>query len=271
MAVCCVLAGFSQNFAKMSAVPPQTGQILTCPTPLSTNRENFDIYLTEQSFAELALTALCSNAVIQRQFGNVRVTIGENDYDTFRYISHGVSDLALVKANVVTAFGADDIYGYEEVAMHPDYSAYFIALKEKPVLTKEYLLGKRIGILDYPSSRSGHIVPKTRLKALGLNANNIDLRYYNSHAELRRALWAGDVDIISSYWDKNDGNKLSKSYITALEDSVSGMRWYLKMQTRNTDLRCAVQSAIKMMSANQSKKYYQQIIVEEPCVDAVNQ
>ncbi|WP_252736345.1 PhnD/SsuA/transferrin family substrate-binding protein [Aestuariibacter sp. A3R04] len=244
---------------------------MTCSTALSTNPETFDIYLTEQSFAELALSALCSNPVIQRQFGNVRVTIGENDYDTFRYISHGVSNLALVKANVVTAFGADEIYGYEEVAMHPDYSAYFIALKEKPELTKEYLLGKRIGILDYPSSRSGHIVPKTRLKALGLNTNNIHLHYYNSHGELRRALLAGDVDIISSYWDKNDGKKLSRSYITALEESVSGMRWYLKMQTRNTDLRCAVQSAIQTMSANQTKKYYQQVQIEEPCIDAVTQ
>ena len=269
--MCCLVLGFFQKYEKLSPVPPLTGQVLSCESPLSNNTDDFDVYLTEQSFAQLALAAFCENPVIKRQFGNVRITVGQNDYDTFRYINHGVSDLALVKSNVVKAFGASQIYGYEEVASHPDYTAYFIALKEKPLLTKEYLLGKRIGILDYPSSRSGHIVPKTILKSLGLNENNVELHYYNSHQELRRMLLAGEVDIISSYWDKNDAETLSKSYITALESSVSGMRWFLKMQTRNTDLRCAVQTVIHHISQEQTKKYYQQVELKEPCADAISQ
>ncbi|MEG3766038.1 PhnD/SsuA/transferrin family substrate-binding protein [Alteromonas sp. 14N.309.X.WAT.G.H12] len=264
----CLIVGFYQKYEKIAAIEPQTAQVLTCPAPLSSNTDNFDVYLTEPSFAQLARKEFCINPVIKRQFGNVKITIGQSDYDTFRYINHGVSDLALVKNNVVNAFGASEIYGYEEIATHPDYNAYFIALKEKPELSKEYLLGKRIGILDYPSSRSGHIVPKTVLKSLGLNENNIKLQYYNSHQELRRVLLAGEVDMIASYWDKNDSNILSKSYITALENGVSGTRWYLKMPTRNTDLRCAVQQVVVSMSASQTNKYYQQIELKDPCIDA---
>ncbi|MBT79945.1 MAG: hypothetical protein CL587_06075 [Alteromonadaceae bacterium] len=268
IAACCLATGFFQKFGNLPLVGPQTGQVLNCADRFSSNADDFDIYLTEQTFSESALKAFCQNPVIKRQFGNVRITVGQNDYDTYRYINHGVSDLALVKNNVVSAFGASEIYGYEEVASHQDYAAYFIALKEKPVLSKEYLLGKRIGILDYPSSRSGHIVPKKILKTLDLNPNNVELHYYSSHKEMRRALLSGEVDIISSYWDKNDGEILSRTYITPLENSVKGMRWYLKMQTRNTDLKCAVQNVIQAISAAQNKKYYQQVELKEPCVNA---
>lgn len=268
IAIICLCAGFFQKYEKLPQIAPQTGQLMHCDERFSINEDDFDVYLTEQTFSESILAALCSDPVIKRQFGDVKITVGQNDYDTFRYINHGVSDLALVKNNVVNAFGASEIYGYQEIASHQNYTAYFIALREKPELTKEYLLGKRIGILDYPSSRSGHIVPKTVLKSLDLNDNNVELHYYSSHQELRRGLLAGEVDIISSYWDKNDGESLSKSYITPLEDSVSGMRWYLKMQTRNTDLKCAVQDIIREVSASQTKKYYQQVEIKEPCGDA---
>ncbi len=264
-AVLCGVLGFINSYGQIQAIPPQTGQRLHCPEDISTNRESFDVYVTDISIGEMAIDRLCTNTVVKRQFGNVTVVVGQNDYDTFRYINHGVVDLALVKSNVVESFGADDIYGYKNIASHPDYSAYFIALREKPALTKEYLLGKRIGILDYPSSRSGHIVPKTVLKSLGLTETNVDLHYYNSHKELRRALLAGDVDIISTYWGNNDENILSKNYTTALIDNVSGMQWYLKMQTRNTDLLCATQDIIRAISDAHPRSYYQNVSLNVEC------
>jgi hypothetical protein len=257
--------GYVQNSQKIDDISPQTTSKLRCDAPLSQNRKEFVVYLTEQSIAEKALPLLCANNVVQRQFGDVQVIIGRNDFDTFRFVNHGVPELTLVKSNVVDAFGADRIYHYDSIAAHPDYSAYFIALREKPALSKEYLLGKRIGILDYPSSRSGHIVPKTVLQRLGLNDSNIKLYYYNSHQELRRALMAGEVDIISSYWGKADEQILSRSYITSLENSVPGMRWYLKMQDNNTDLRCAIQQVITEISNNHPRKYYRDVVLINEC------
>jgi len=264
-AVVCFVIGFYQKITNFEQVPPQVGQFAYCDDPLSSNKDVLNVYLTETSMASTLLNKLCNNPIVKRQFGNVQLMVGQNDYDTFRYINHGVSDLALVKSNVVEAFGAHEIYGYETLATHNNYSAYFIALREKPQLTKEYLIGKRLGILDYPSSRSGHIVPKTVLQSLGLSENNVTLRYYSSHEELRRALSAGEVDVIASYWSDTDERQLSKNYITALVNDVSGMRWYLRMQTRNTDLRCALQQVIQSATSQSNKSYYQNVKLVDKC------
>ena len=246
-------------------MPPQTGRTLTCQTELQNNLDTFSVYVTDGSIANMALERLCDNKIIKRQFGQVRVIVGQSDYDTFRYINHGVVDLALIKRNVVDAFGADQIYGLTLIASHPNYSAFFISQREKPLLEKEYLLGKRIGLLDYPSSRSGHIVPKTILQNLGLTENNVDIVYFNSHKDLRRALLAGEVDIISSYWAEEDAQILSKNYATPLLKSVSGMQWFLKMQMQNTDLLCAMQSVVKDIADSHARPYYKTLVLVNGC------
>ncbi|MCW8109688.1 hypothetical protein OPS25_14350 [Alteromonas ponticola] len=267
MAIVFGYLGFNKTFKKFGEVPTPITQTIQCETRLSENQSFFSVYITDRAVAEAVLNLLCNDSVVKRQFGDVEVRIGHSDLDTFRYINHGVSDLALIKSNIVEAFVADQIYGYEAVATYPDYQAYFIALREKPQITKEYLLGQRIGILDYPSSRSGHIIPKTVFNSLGLTENTVTLSYYNSHQELRNALRAGEVDIISSYWDHADNETLSKNYITPIDDTVTGMRWYLKMQTQNTDLKCAIQTMIKNLAASQSKGYYKRVELLEDCLE----
>ncbi len=264
-ALVCGSVNYFQNSDEYSDIAPQTGQYLTCKTDLQGNSDVFSVYVTDGRIAEMASERLCNDKTIKRQYGEVKVTIGQSDYDTFRYINHGVVDLALVKSNVVDAFGADQIYGLTKVASHPDYSAFFIALRERPLLSKEYLLGKKIGLLDYPSSRSGHIVPKTVLQNLGLSDSNLDIVYFSSHQELRRALLAGDIDIISSYWAEEDKDNFSRNYATPLQESVSGMQWYLKMQTQNTDLFCAIQSVIHEVAMSHPRPYYKTITLEEGC------
>ena len=264
-ALICSVVGYVKNSSAYHDIPPQTGQLLTCKTGLDENNDVFLAYITDVRIAYMVNERLCSDATIKRQYNAINVIIGQSDYDTFRYINYGVADLALVKKNIVDAFGADQIYGLTKVAAHPDYSAFFISLREKPQLTKEYIFGKRIGLLDYPSSRSGHIVPKTVLHELGLTDNNVDIVYYSSHKELRRALLAGEIDIISTYWAQEDSEKFSKNYAAPLLESVSGMQWYLKMQTKNTDLFCAVQSVINDIATTHPRPYYRNISLVEGC------
>ena len=265
VALLCSLASYYKNSMLYDDILPQTGQILTCDTGLSGNKDVFSAYITDGRIAEMVSERLCTDSTIKRQYSGIKVVIGQSDYDTFRYINHGVVDLALVKSNIVDAFGADKIYGLTKLAAHPDYPAFFIALREKPLLSKEYLLGKRIGLLDYPSSRSGHIVPKTVLHHMGLTDTNVNIIYYSSHKELRRALLAGEVDLISTYWAEEDADTFSKNYTSPLLESVSGMQWYLKMQTQNTDLFCAVQSVIYEIATTHPRPYYKNITLEEGC------
>ncbi|MEW9799359.1 hypothetical protein [Alteromonas sp. CYL-A6] len=266
MALCAGIA-MQEYLSPLAPLPAAAGETVHCRQSLSTNSESLTVYMTDATLTSSLTEALCDNPVVKRQFGDVSVFIGQNDYDTFRYINHGIADLALIKGNILRAFEADAIYGYERIASYPDYSAYLISLREKPTLSKEYLLGKIIGLLDYPSSRSGHSVPKKVLTRLGLTDNSVNLQYYNSHQELRRALLAGEVDIISSYWGAGDDAILSKNYITPLTTDVSGMEWYLKLPSRNTDLTCAIQAILSDIAAQHPNSYYQNVSFSKECRD----
>lgn len=255
---------------KIYPLPALAEKSLSCSKPFSENPEILSVYITEQSFADGLIAALCSNNIVQRQFGDVSVITGSNEFDTFKHINYGIADLALVKQNLVTAFASEQVQGYQMIAKYPDYQAFFIARNEKPILSKEYLLGKRIGLLDYPSSRSGHISPKIVLQQLGVSAENADLMYFNTHTELREKLMVGDVDIISSYWDQSDGVRFSENYKTEINPSVSGSMWFLRQQSRNTDLICALQYSIRTVSEAHPSLYYRGVLVDNICDAAKN-
>ena len=113
--------------------------------------------------------------------------------------------------------------------------------------------------MDYPSSRSGHIVPKGLLNDLGISEANMDIIYVNSHEALRDLLAAGKVDIISSFWKDIDDQRFSANYITPIKTKVSGSKWYLKMETQNTDLICEIQKTLLQLSSKTQSDYYSQL------------
>lgn len=238
-----------------------------CEASFSQNPRNLTVYVTDLWLSKTALERLCQDPVVRRQFGNVTMILGSNDFDTYRYISYGIADLALIKDNLVSAFGSDQAYGYRAVAQYPDYQAFFIGKTEKPIITKEYFLGKRIGLLDYPSSRSGHVVPKSQLQKIGINESNSIILYYNSHQELRDKLLVGEVDIIASYWDDNDDQSLSLSYRTEINSDITGSKWYIRGQQRNTDLVCALQNTVTDMSNGHPSSYYHDV---QPLLEGCN-
>ncbi|WP_124748994.1 PhnD/SsuA/transferrin family substrate-binding protein [Alteromonas facilis] len=232
---------------------------------MSENPDKLTIYVTDKWLANAMLESLCGDEIVKKQFGNVLVTLGDNDFDTYRNISYGIADLALVKDNMVNAFVSDKVYGYRPIAQYPSYPAYFIGSTEKPLLSKEYFLGKRIGLLDYPSSRSGHIAPKTELQKLDIDESNSTILYFNSHQELREKLRNGDVDIIASYWDESDTQNFSINYRTEISSSITGSRWYLRRQDRNIDLICSIQKNIARVSDEHPSSYYRNLTMLESC------
>lgn len=260
-----VVLGVWTGQKKIHPLPSLSQNSYNCAEPFSENPEVLTVYTTERAFTNALLIALCDDIIVQRQFGNVSVVIGSNDFDTFKHINYGIADLALVKQNLITAFASEQVQGFSMIAKYPNYRAYFIAKNEKPILSKEYLLGKRIGLLDYPSSRSGHIAPKIALQRLGISADNANLHYFNTHSELREKLLVGDIDIISSYWDRSDRERLSENYKIEINANVSGAKWFLRQQTRNTELICALQQIIQSVSKNHSAVYYRGIQLTAGC------
>lgn len=82
IAAACFGVGFFQKFYELLVIPPQIGHFSTCPAPLSGNRDVLNVYLTETAFAQSMQEQLCNNPVVKRQFGNVHLVVGQNDYDT---------------------------------------------------------------------------------------------------------------------------------------------------------------------------------------------
>ncbi|MCV2884752.1 PhnD/SsuA/transferrin family substrate-binding protein [Aestuariibacter sp. AA17] len=260
------ILGRLDNEAQIYDIPNVIIDNKSCLTSSGNNEDEFLTFTSDRALAERLLTKLCTNDVINRQFGRVKVRWSHSDEDVIQYVGKGIADLALVKENLMHAFATQRTHGYDNVAQYQDYATYLFSLKEQPELTKQYLWGKRIGLLDYPSSRSGHIVPKKMLNELGIKDGDVEIVYANSHSALRELLSSGRVDLISSYWHERDSERFSQNYITEIDNNISGSKWYLKMETANTDLRCAVQKTLQTLAKETQSDYYKHLILMKPCM-----
>jgi ABC-type phosphate/phosphonate transport system substrate-binding protein len=231
----------------------------TCQTTATANKSQLIVFTPSKYVAQLLTKNLCDDKVVAKQYGSVIGYWGYRTVDSLEFVGKGIADLILAKNNIMDAFKAESTYNYQPVVGFSDYTAFFISSKEKPKISKQYFLDKKIGLLDYPTSRSGHILPKQAFKELGLNIAQLKITYASSHNELRELLANGEVDLIASFWRESDSQRFSKNYITPISSNVAGTRWYLKMQHNNTDLLCAVQSHLLSMSKEQSFQYYQDV------------
>lgn len=228
-----------------------------CETTSSENRAVFRVKVPTDYLAKQVLPALCQNDVIKRQYGHVEVFWGGSLAEQIEFFGKGIADLILSKDSILQALRADATHNYMPIIGYSSYSAFFISNKEKPKLEKAYFLDKKIGLLDYPTSRSGHILPKKAFKSLDLDIANLDIVYVSSHSALREKLANNEVDIIASYWnDKKDETLFSHNYITPIGENITGSRWYLKLSEENTDLACAVQSVTKEIAQSEGTAYF---------------
>lgn len=231
----------------------------SCQTTAINNTNELIVFTQSKKIAKLLTRSLCADNVVTKQYGSVIGYWGDRTADSLEFIGKGIADLILAKNNIMAAFKAESTYNYQPVVGFSNYTAFFISSKEKPRLTKQYFLDKRIGLLDYPTSRSGHILPKQTFKKLDINLANLKITYASSHNELRDLLADGKVDIIASFWKESDTVRFSKNYRTPLSNNIVGTHWYLKMQQNNTDLLCAIQSHLLNMSKDQTLHYYQNV------------
>ncbi|MCC2605055.1 hypothetical protein [Planctobacterium marinum] len=265
-----VLAGLTFEISrnafplKIDVIPTVLSFRDNCKTISGKNNDALVLAVQIENMAKELMTSLCKNPTVSKQFGEVRAHWMPNEREMLDFVGKGLVDLVLIKDNFIHAFNSDEVYGYEEVASYNKYAAFFIGLREKPILNKEYLLGKRIGILDYASSRSGHIAPMTLFKELDLDENQVQLVYGKSHQQLRWFLENGSVDIISTYWSDADAERFNSEYRTALVSEIEGSKWYLKEADKNTALKCAIQQELSNL-ALQDQGYYRQLTVTRPC------
>lgn len=224
------------------------------------------VYMNTETVARNLANLLCQHPIVQRQYQQVHAYWGAGDVSDITFIGKGIGDLVNTKDNIVQAFDAENTHGYKRLASYSHYQAYLIGRDEKPLLTREYLLGRRIGLLDYPSSRSGHIIPMHLFRELDLREEQISIVYSHNHTGLRELLASGKVDMIASYWSQEDSERFSENYIQPIGNSdIRGSSWYLKMNGRNTDLFCALQTTLSNLAQQQQSTYFGELTYAEGC------
>ena len=243
---------------ELIAIPELISQQEVC-TISADKSEQFYIYGSGEQLVRQLGEIYCDNPAIRRLYGSVKAFWGVSDENTLHLLGKGIADLVLVKDSFMQALKAEQTHGYTKLAAYPSYKAFFISLKEKPVVSKEYFIDKTIGLMDYPTSRSAHIIPKQVFKRLGLSLDKLSLVYGNSHSHLRDMLEAGEVDIIASYWGEEDKNRFYARYTTAISDDIAGASWYLRMAASNDELFCAVQNALLGIGKQDNTPYFKQI------------
>lgn len=258
--------GKDSQSAKPFQLPSIIEERYSCVAGASAPDEKLTVYVSSEPVARSLADMLCTQPVIKRQYHQVHAYWRGGDTAVMRFVGKGLGDLVNVKDNLVHAFDAENTYGYQRLASYARYQTYLIALKEKPIISREYLLGRRIGLLDYPTSRSGHIVPKNLLRELGLSEDQVTIVYSHSHDDLRRLLASGEVDMISSYWSDTDSARFSKNYIQPIgAEHISGTSWYMKMEKRNTDLFCTLQNSLENLAEQQTSTYFSQLEFSAGC------
>ena len=141
---------------------------------------------------------------------------------------------------------------------------------EKPEITKEYFLDKKIGLVADPNSQIGHYFPTETFKLLNLEPTSLDILYLNSHKTLRKYLHADKVDVIESYWNKKMEASVSKAYIHPMPNSLSQNEWYLKMQSDNHEVVCVIQDAITQLVEVNKVNKNEHINRFWPCANTAN-
>ncbi len=228
-----------------------------CETAAVDNVNTLKVHVPVRSIAMSVLSPICQDPVVARQYGAVTVFWGSQLAEQIEFLSKGIADVILSKENIMSALMAESTQNFMPVLGYPSYSAFFISNTEKPKLTKAYFLDKRIGLVDYPTSRSGHILPKSVFKSLDLDIDALDIKYFSSHRVLRDQLAQGKVDIISTYWSDLDEQRFSKNYITPIASNVVGSKWYLKMSDQNVDLACSLQKVFSDVAHQRTSSYFE--------------
>jgi hypothetical protein len=125
-------------------------------------------------------------------------------------------------------------------------------------LTAEYLSDKTIGVLANARSESGHVCPMGAIRRERVDQSGI--KYHASHRDLRSALENGQVEIIGSYWGKEDREKYPEWKYLKIGDIDNGDYWYLLDKKEfNDDLCQAVVETLGSIAGKSKEKYWKEI------------
>ena len=235
---------------------------LTCPAKAEAG-EHFMILVSGHDQAEYLLAGLCP-ALTPLEI-NPEIYWGLNDDDRRTLLKAGEPAIAFDRAHLVENPTISSLQAYKTLATYPSYTSNLIAV-DNIELSRRGLAGKRIGLLEDQSSRSGHLVPISVFRSLGLAPADYMAVLANNHQELRTLLAAGEVDVIASYWGEKDKRNYVDWLSVEIGANITGAAWYLKPDLYGSPFSCIFQRILIASAEKTANNYFQQVeIVANDC------
>jgi len=215
------------------------------------------------------LQAWCSTPQLAARFRGIQARSVHRDRVDLRDLYEDRYDLVLAKPELMDSALASGRQGisYRKLASYPDYGSQLVSLAGTPQLTRAWLEGKTLGMLDDPNSVSGYQIPLSALKNRGLEAVP-DIVYYRSYRQLYEALFTREVDVIPALLsDEGPTSALQLPPGLVLEETLPGPAWYVSEELAQDPLVCRFQQILKDLSDEASVHYFRELKFTGVCSD----
>jgi ABC-type phosphate/phosphonate transport system substrate-binding protein len=183
---------------------------------------------------------LCASPAISARYNRVEVSWMHRDQLDLREIVNQSYQVLLAKPELLQRLTETHATAYASLASYQEYVSQLISTKTTPALNNDYLAGKRLGLLDDPNSLSGYQIPKAAMQRAHIDESAVTIVFFKSHADLHRALFVGQVDVIASYSAAYFRDDLVTTKRLDLQRGLSGMQWYMHPVLVDTDIHCEV-------------------------------
>jgi len=227
---------------------------VVCETRSQTER-SLIIYAEWPNKGEVFTGHICEWPEVKRRYGQVIYYWALDDIDFRVLLRSGDVALAYGRPHQFDDKIVEKTIGYTRIVSFPSYTWAFIETQKLNLTQAESFTELQIGLLRGEKSRSGYLEPLARLQQLGLSLKDLRVKFFASHADLRRALMNGEVDVIGSYWNEELQQKFPQA-IAHYGGGVSGTAWYVQTNFLSTDIACEFQDLILAMGRMSDAEYW---------------
>lgn len=219
--------------------------------------EQFRVYVFADFVGKELCSGLSENSALGGLYSSVKTEWSIRTEVLSRLIFQRHFALLQLRPDEASEAGGTFSEDYRRISYYSPYKVFLINREGPPEINDEYLSTRRIGLLRNTKSRSGYRVPMQLFRDLGLELQQLQLKYYSSHEELRLALETGDVDVISSYWDSSEKEKFPNWHRLEVGGVSEGLNWYVNKEVyADIDARCAVVNTLERVEERSGNPYF---------------
>lgn len=209
----------------------------------------------------------CHASEIGQHFGAIELRSVHRDHIDLRQLYESRYDLILAKPELIAGLGRAGSRGaeYELLAHYPDYGSQLVSLQGRPELSRDWLQGRRLGLLDDPNSVSAYQIPMAALRRAGLE-DVPTFVYFRSYRQLYAALFEGEIDVIPALLsEEGPDSRLQLPPGLVLEETIPGPAWFIRRELLGKREHCDLLAALVRLGPDAEIDYFRHLRVVRSC------